>query len=208
MLTITLDKAGKKFNREWIFRQLSFTIHPGDRLAVLGGNGSGKSTLLQVISGYVQLNEGAISFALNGQAVPVDDINRQVSLASPYLQLIEDFTAPELITHIAGAKPFKQNLGARDILKIAELEHAADKYIRQYSSGMKQRLKLALAFLADTPLLLLDEPTSNLDRNGAAWYGRMVKEYGENRTIIVCSNAITEEYDFCTRQLNVMDHKV
>ncbi|NBQ48017.1 MAG: ATP-binding cassette domain-containing protein, partial [Sphingobacteriia bacterium] len=86
--------------------------------------------------------------------------------------------------------------------------HARHKFIRQYSSGMKQRLKLALALLADTPLLLLDEPLSNLDRSGAAWYQQMITDYTAKRTVIVCSNAIEEEHFFCERALDVMDYKV
>ena len=208
MLSISLDKLGKKFNKEWIFRDLSFQIQAKDKLVILGGNGSGKSTLLQVISHYVTPSEGAITYKdAEGTIIDTENIRKQISFASPYIQLIEDFTAPELISHIGIYKPFLKGISESEILKIAELESAKHKFIRQYSSGMKQRLKLSLAILADTPLLLLDEPNSNLDKNAIEWYKKMIKEFGSDRTIIVCSNAISEEYFFCERELNVMDYK-
>ena len=182
-------------------------MSPGERLLIRGGNGSGKSTLLQLISGFVSLSEGTIQWRLNEKTLSVQELYKHLSLASPYLQLTEEFTAPELITHLALAKPFVKNLQADQILEIAQLSHARHKFIRQYSSGMKQRLKLALALMADTPLLLLDEPLSNLDRNGAIWYRQMIADYTPQRTVIVCSNAVEEEHFFCERAIDVMDHK-
>lgn len=208
MISITLNNLGKKFNREWIFRQLSFELGAREKLLIRGGNGSGKSTLLQIISGFVSQSEGNVVWQAADKVLAVEQLYKQIALASPYLQLTEDFTAVELIRHLQSTKPFIQNLTADELLEIAQLGHARHKFIRQYSSGMKQRLKLALALLADTPLLLLDEPLSNLDRSGAAWYQQMITDYTAKRTVIVCSNAIEEEHFFCERALDVMDYKV
>jgi ABC-type multidrug transport system ATPase subunit len=208
LISITLNNLGKKFNREWIFRQLSFELGAREKLLIRGGNGSGKSTLLQIISGFVSQSEGNVVWQAADKVLAVEQLYKQIALASPYLQLTEDFTAVELIRHLQSTKPFIQNLTADELLEIAQLGHARHKFIRQYSSGMKQRLKLALALLADTPLLLLDEPLSNLDRSGAAWYQQMITDYTAKRTVIVCSNAIEEEHFFCERALDVMDYKV
>jgi len=208
LISITLNNLGKKFNREWIFRQLSFELGAGEKLLIRGGNGSGKSTLLQIISGFVSQSEGNLVWQFGDKVLAVEHLYKQIALASPYLQLTEDFTAVELIRHLQSTKPFLQNLTADELLEIAQLGHARHKFIRQYSSGMKQRLKLALALLADTPLLLLDEPLSNLDRSGAAWYQKMITDYTAKRTVIVCSNAVEEEHFFCERALDVMDYKV
>jgi ABC-type multidrug transport system ATPase subunit len=216
LVNITLKDIGKKFNREWIFRNLNAEIRASDKLVILGGNGSGKSTLLQLISGYITPNEGILSYSsfegsdsagAEEKKIDPEKIKDHISFASPYIQLIEDFTAPELISHLRLYKPFVNDFSDAQILEIAQLTHAKNKFIRQYSSGMKQRLKLAVAILADTPVLLLDEPLSNLDKNGGDWYKEMVKQYGANRTVIVCSNAISDEYFFCDRQLNVMEYK-
>ncbi len=231
MISITLNNIGKKFNREWIFKNLNFEILANDKLVILGGNGSGKSTLLQVISGFVSPNEGNIFVSqdstvktlkpLTENAKPQhvsNDLlanNHQssvvnptlISFASPYIQLIEDFTLVEIIEHTALFKPFVNKLSTEKVTEIIELSHAKNKYIKQFSSGMKQRLKLGLAILADTPLLLLDEPVSNLDKNAIEWYKNLISVHSENRTVIVASNAISDEYFFCDKQLNVMDFK-
>jgi ABC-2 type transport system ATP-binding protein len=158
VISISLHKVGKKFNREWIFRDLSFELQAGEKLLIRGGNGSGKSTLLQIISGFVSATEGNIAWHWQTEILKAEALYKKISLASPYLQLTEELTAEELITHLATFKPFTGNKSAIEILDIAQLSHARHKYIRQYSSGMKQRLKLALALLADTSLVLLDEP--------------------------------------------------
>ncbi len=213
MINIKLDNLGKKFHREWIFRNLSAEISTGDKLVILGGNGSGKSTLLQVISGFVTPNEGGLSY-IHAQKesgvfinIEAEKIKNNISFASPYIQLVEDFTATELVEHIQLFKPFIKNKPAEEILEICQLSHTKNKYIRHFSSGMKQRLKLGLAILAKTPVVLLDEPLSNLDKKAAQWYSELVADYTVDRTVIVCSNAIQEEYAFCTTEINVMNYK-
>ena len=207
MLGIALNNLGKKYNREWIFRGINLEVQPLERLLIQGGNGSGKSTLLQIIAGFVTVTEGSLSHTLNNQEITIEQLRKHIALASPYLQVIEEFTAGELIDHLREAKPFVTNLTTQEIIDIAQLSAAKHKYIRHYSSGMKQRLKLAVAFLADTPLLLLDEPLSNLDKNAVRWYKEMIANYTANRTVLVCSNAIDDEHYFCTRSVNVMDYK-
>lgn len=206
-LYIQLEGIGKKFGNEWIFKNLSLNLNPSDKIVLLGGNGSGKSTLLQIISGYVLPNAGKVFFKDGEKKEDPENYKNHLSIATPYLELIEDYTLTELIGHCAVYKPFLNNLSAKEIIDIADLKHAENKYIKNYSSGMKQRVKLALAILADCPLLLLDEPTSNLDKNAIDWYIKLVGWYGDNKTIIVCSNSVKEEFEFCTKELNVMDYK-
>ncbi|MEI6020791.1 MAG: ATP-binding cassette domain-containing protein [Bacteroidota bacterium] len=210
-ISIHLNQIGKKFGREWIFRGLTDDLISGEKLVILGGNGSGKSTLLQVISGFVSPNEGQVLYHRSegaaATALDADNVKDVISLASPYLQLVEDFTATELIEHVAFFKPFVNRMSTEQILDLVELTHAREKYIKQFSSGMKQRLRLGLAILADTPVLLLDEPVSNLDKKAIQWYQQMMTEYGNQKTVIVCSNAIEEEYFFCNKKILVSDYK-
>jgi ABC-type multidrug transport system ATPase subunit len=206
-IDISLDNIGKKFGKEWIFRNVDLKISSGEKIVILGGNGSGKSTLLQIISGYVSPSEGTLKFSNGKEEITGEKSIFSISFASPYLQLVDDLTARELVEHIGEFKPFVNKLKAEKVLQIAKLDQASNKFIRQFSSGMKQRLKLALAFLSDTSVLLLDEPVSNLDREAIEWYKQMVNNYTKDRTVIVCSNAIDEEYYFCTKKINVQDHK-
>lgn len=207
ILSISLNNLGKKFNKEWIFKGLTYEILPDEKLLVLGGNGSGKSTLLQVISGFVTPNEGEVTFMIDGKKADSEKTKNYISLASPYLQLIEDFTLTEMLKHSELFKPFLKNIPVNEIIEILQFQNAKTKLIKQFSSGMKQRLKLGLAILADTPLVLLDEPVSNLDKNAIAWYKNLISTYTQNRIVIVCSNAIADEHFFCDTELNVMDYK-
>jgi ABC-type multidrug transport system ATPase subunit len=207
-INISLSLLGKKFGPEWIFRKLDAEIKYGEKILISGGNGSGKSTLLQVISGYVSPSEGEIKFTSAEGLVETEETRKYISFASPYLQLIEDFTLAETVEHAAIFKPYLKDLTTNDVIGLTGLSHAADKFVKQFSSGMKQRLKLSLAILSDTPLLLLDEPVSNLDKAAIQWYKEMIARYTAERTVIVCSNNIEEEHFFCTRQINISDFKI
>ncbi len=204
-MQISLDNVGKKFHRQWVFRNVKLNINSGDRLAVCGANGSGKSTLLKLISAALVPTEGDILYRTDGEKLPEEMVFRYVSFAAPYLELIEEYTLNELLRfHFALRKPL-DGLDVSDILDISGLDHAKDKYIRHYSSGMKQRLRLSLALLTDSRLLLLDEPLSNLDAGAADWYRALIDQYGAERTILVGSNHQQAEYDFCAQHLNIED---
>jgi ABC-type multidrug transport system ATPase subunit len=206
MLKIHLQKASKRFQYEWIFKNLSLQLKSGDSLAVTGGNGSGKSTLLKCISGAIPITSGQISFESDQNIVPESDWYQLVSLAAPYLELPEEFTLEELIQfHFQFKKPLR-GIRTGELIELLYLDQHAAKPVSQFSSGMKQRLKLGLAFFSDVPLVLLDEPTSNLDKKGISWYNDLVKTYQESRILVVCSNE-PREYDFCTQKIALEDYK-
>lgn len=203
-MEIILSNVGKRFNREWIFRHVDYTFVSGKKYAITGANGSGKSTLLQVIAGSLTFNEGDISFGKNGQKSTTEHFYQSVSIAAPYLELIEEMTAKEMLGF---HQQFKTLVSpAVEILKIVGLENAAHKQIRYFSSGMKQRLKMAQAFFSATPVLFLDEPTSNLDEEGIALYHQLVTNYTKDRLVIVSSND-KQEYDFCDAVIAIGNYK-
>lgn len=202
-ITISASKAGKKFGREWIFRKVDLQLEAGEKIVILGLNGSGKSTLLQALTGYLGLNEGKVTYFNKQQVMADDDIHRVLSLASPYLELVEDFTLQEQIAHASLFKPFLKGLSTEEVITLTGLSAHRDKFIRLFSSGMKQRLKLSLAILADAPVLFLDEPTTNLDATVISWYQELIARYAMHKTIVVCSNSIEAEYAFCQRHLQM-----
>ena len=202
-MKITLQNLGKRYNREWIFRHIEYEFIVGKKYVITGSNGSGKSTLLQVIAGSLMHNEGSVEMH-NGQLLSNEQHYQHISIATPYLELIEEMTALEMLRFHS---TFKQLiLPAAEILQIVNLQASANKQIRYYSSGMKQRLKLALAFFSKTPILLLDEPTTNLDEDGIALYHQLIKNYTTNKLVIVCSND-KQEYSFCEEVLEVGRYK-
>lgn len=206
-MEITLDNIGKRYQREWIFRKVSLSLVQNDRIAILGSNGSGKSTLLQIFSGYLTPSEGKIIWKQNDQMIGVQDVYKQVALATPYMTLYEDFTLRENIQFFSSFKSFKNNLNLLEVADKMGLLAQIDKPLKFYSSGMKQRVKLGLAIMSDTKVLLLDEPSSHLDANAILWYQKLVEEFSLDRIICVASNKEETETLFCNKQLEVADFK-
>lgn len=206
MLKIELEQVGKKFNRQWLFRNISYTFSENKSYAIIGNNGSGKSTLLQMIFGYQTISSGKINHHHNTEKIETDKIHEHTSFVSPYLELPEELSLQEMLQFHFKFKNKIDNISFEDIILKCGLENNRDKQIRFFSSGMKQRLKLALAFFSDTPLLLLDEPCSNLDVQGISWYQEMINEMKSNKTILVASNQLFE-HDFCDAKLNIADFK-
>ena len=205
-MTISLLNTGKRFNREWIFRHCSYTFTSGKNYAITGPNGSGKSTLLQVIAGATLHNEGTIEYSDEQRTTPNEQHYTNISIAAPYLELIEEMTAKEMLEFHSKFKPLISSLSIGEILKIVGLENAVNKQLRYFSSGMKQRLKLAQAFFSNTPVLLLDEPTTNLDADGIALYKTLISNYTKDKLVIVSSN-VKEEYDFCEEVIEIGKYK-
>ncbi len=205
-MQIVLQNIGRRFNRDWIFRGVDYTFRMGESYAVLGPNGSGKSTLLSVLNGSLSPSMGSINYILQDKPVEAEEVFKQLSLAAPYLELIEEFTLFEMVDFHFKFKAYRQNLDRDAVIALLNMHDSRNKMIKYFSSGMKQRLKLALAFCSDTPMLMLDEPTSNLDKQGVDWYLGLVQQFALNRLTIICSNQ-EHEYSFCKQTLNISDYK-
>ncbi|NVO19382.1 MAG: ABC transporter ATP-binding protein [Bacteroidetes bacterium] len=206
-MKIILENIGRKYNYEWIFRSLDFEFESGNAYAILGSNGSGKSTLLQIISGHLHPSTGKINYHLDGKVLEPDDFFRHVSYSGPYLELLEEFTLSEMVRFHHQFKKFRNNMDEEAVIKATTLTGSRNKPIKYFSSGMKQRVKLALAILSNTPLVLLDEPTSNLDQQGIDWFRELLLSNREDRIVIVCSNSQAAEHDFCKQEIVINDYK-
>lgn len=205
-MKIELEGVGKRYKMEWILKGVNLRVEPAQRYAITGPNGSGKSTLLKMLSGYLTPSKGQIRFALNGRPVPTGEVYPHLAYAAPYIELIEELSLLEAIRFHQRFKPFQQGLQPEDVYALLGFKKARRKLIRNFSSGMKQRLKLALALLSDTPYLLLDEPTTNLDTEGIAWYRCLIDDYTTGRTLIIASN-VTVDFDFCEAQIDILQYK-
>jgi ABC-type multidrug transport system ATPase subunit len=206
MFTVQVKNVSKRFHHEWIFKNLDLELSTGDTIAITGGNGSGKSTLLKCLSGAIPLTAGTIQYQAGATQIAEEQWFRNLALATPYLELPEEFTLSEVINfHFQFKKPL-QNRTTTEILEILGLEKHKSKSISQFSSGMKQRVKLALAIFSEVPFLLLDEPTTNLDKQGVTWYLELIQNHCSGRILVVCSND-PREYDFCEKKLALEDFK-
>lgn len=206
-MKINLHNIGKRFQNEWIFKDLNTTLDTENPTAIIGSNGSGKSTLLQVLSGYLTPSKGSIQWEKNGKLISVQHIYKEISLATPSSALYEDFTLKENIAFFSAFKKFKSNLSMEEVAQKMQLEAQMNKQLKFYSSGMRQRVKLGLAIMAESEVLLLDEPSSHLDANAILWYQNLVHEFKENRIVCVASNKEEAETIFCTQKIDILNHK-
>lgn len=205
-MELVLSNVGKRYRFDWIFRHVDFHFQENRKYAILGPNGSGKSTLMKVLSGHLTPSKGKISFKSDSKLLLADHVYRRLSYAAPYIDLIEELTLEEAIQFHLRFKKMRNDLDLKSILDILQFKKARKKEIRFFSSGMKQRLKLVLAICSDTELLLLDEPTTNLDKQGFDWYQELINEYTNDRLVIVASN-VEMDYHFCDEHLSILDYK-
>lgn len=205
-MRIELENIGRRFNRDWIFKNINYSFNQGNSYAVLGENGSGKSTFLQIIAGSLSSSEGNITYQEKQHSISDDNIFKKISLTAPYMDLIEEFTLTELINFHFQFKSYISGFDKEGVIELLSFDKSKNKLIKHFSSGMKQRTKLALAFCSDTPILLLDEPASNLDSRGIDWYLQLIQSLSQNRLLIICSNQ-EYEYNFCNNKLHITDYK-
>ena len=206
-MKIIADKLGKRFNREWIFRNITYQFEPAKTYAITGPNGSGKSTLLQLLWGQVPPSDGTLNyFDENEQSIAVEEVFRHTAIATPYMDLIEEFTLQEMVEfHFKFKKP-RAGMSLESVVDLIGLPKAKDKLIGDFSSGMRQRLKLALAFLSTGSILFLDEPTTNLDHKSTSWYLQRLAEVPANTMIFIASNQ-EHEYPATAIKLDIMSYK-
>jgi ABC-type multidrug transport system ATPase subunit len=205
-LNIALSSIGKKFNRQWLFRNIDLRFESGRSYALTGFNGSGKSTLLQLIYGYQVPSAGTILFSNGEHPVAPEELFRHIAIAAPYIELPEELTLNETLQFHFSFKTFDPSASIEQAITDAGLAGNEHKQIRYFSSGMKQRLRLILALYNECEVLLLDEPCSNLDDQGIVWYRELMLRRKGSRTIIIASNQAAE-YDFCDAVFAVTDFK-
>ncbi|MCD6011786.1 MAG: transporter ATP-binding protein [Flavipsychrobacter sp.] len=206
-MTISLENIGKRFQRYWIFKDVTYTFNQPEAYALLGPNGCGKSTLLRIIAGMQAPSKGKVHIKdANGQPTEISNIFSQTSFCAPGMELVEELTLREFLNfHFSFKRPLN-GLAINDIIEIIGLKNAADKQVGDYSSGMKQRVKLAQAIFVDTPILLLDEPCTNLDQAGVEQYHNWIEHYAKGRLVIVASND-EREYFFCKEMIEIQKYK-
>jgi len=203
-MKLSLVDIGKRFKFHWIFRHVNIEVNARDVIAIKGPNGSGKSTLLRILSGFLSPSEGTVTFEVGNKII--QDFYNEVTYAAPYVDLIDQMTLKEHLNFHQNFKRFKNNLSVEEVIQKLQLEDAADKAIKDFSSGMKQRVRLGLAILSDSKLCILDEPTTNLDIHGFQWYESLLLEFRKNSGVVIASN---EPRDFIqvNKTFNILDFK-
>ncbi|MBU6193210.1 MAG: ATP-binding cassette domain-containing protein, partial [Bacteroidetes bacterium] len=180
------------YRGQWLFKDLHLTIEPGKGLAVTGPNGSGKSTLLLCLAELVSPDLGHLLWSEAPKGRP--------ALAAPGMELPGEFTLQELLDFHFALNPILAGCDPIQELEASGLRASASLQIRHYSSGMTQKLRLVLALLSDSSLLLLDEPHSHLDAHGQTWFQSLLSRVSKDRCLVIASND-PAEYSHCGNTL-------
>jgi ABC-type multidrug transport system ATPase subunit len=173
---------------------------------LLGPNGSGKSTLLRIIASMQAPSDGKLSYHINDKAIEPDAVFPYISFCAPGMEIVEELSFREFLEFHFSFKKLLPGFDISSIIAETGLTKSANMPIADYSSGMKQRVKLAQAIFSDTPALLLDEPCTNLDEQGVEQYRQWIEQYSKDRMVIVASNDV-REYNFCNERLVMEDYK-
>ena len=206
-MKITTQNLSKRFNREWIFRNLNHTFSSGNTYAITGPNGSGKSTLLQVLWGQMPQSAGIVEYlSETNEVVEIENVFKNVSIATPYMDLIEEFTLTEQLQFHFKLRHSRANLSIDEMIRQMYLENARNKYISNFSSGMRQRVKLALAFFTQAEIIFLDEPGTNLDKQAFDWYVNQLHSLPTQSLVFIASNQ-PDEYPESAHKINILDYK-
>tara|TARA_B100001059_G_scaffold98946_1_gene98567 strand:+ start:549 stop:1166 length:618 start_codon:yes stop_codon:yes gene_type:complete len=203
---IVLEGLQKKFGKQHILQDVSYTFQTGSKTVILGSNGSGKSTLIKILSGSLEATEGSPVYTFEGSNVTAKSAGLHVGIAAPYVALNPMFSLKETLAFHEQFCPFPEGFKLTDWLYKAGLAAHEDKRLSTFSSGMLQRVRLLLAVANDRPLLLLDEPLSNLDAEGVQFYTELIRSFAHSKTIIVGSNYQKDEYSYCTDELLLEKH--
>lgn len=203
-LALRAKGVGKDFNRRPVFRDLTFEVSSGEALAVTGKNGAGKSTLLKILSGLLTPTKGRVTYHADGSITDLDVLRPRMGFVSPYLQLYDEFSASEnldVLSRIRSTDHVSQPK-VESLFRIFNLWHRRHDDVRTFSSGMKQRLKYILALAHDPLVLFLDEPTANLDEDGADAVRTIALEVQQSSILVVATND-EREAAWCGKRIHV-----
>jgi ABC-type multidrug transport system ATPase subunit len=189
---IKVNDLSKRFNREWIFKGLDYTFTSGNTYAITGPNGSGKSTLLQILWGQMPQTSGILSYHRGAQKIETENFYQHVSIATPYMDLIDEFTLTEQLKFHFSLRTIRAGHTYADLISKMYLESATNKVIGNFSSGMKQRVKLAMAFFTQADVVFLDEPGTNLDKQAFEWYLSQLNDLPAETIKVIASNQPSE----------------
>ena len=203
---ISLKNVSKRYVYDYVLKRVSFDIESGRVLGISGANGSGKSTLLKIISAHLSKTSGEIIYKKQDQSISESDIYQHLNYAAPYIGTIDEFNLSELIDFHQKFKPFYQALNVKEFLHLLQVNYDPEKLLQNYSSGMQHRVKLGLAILSKSDLVILDEPSSFLDAEARQWFWDFLRKHRHDRTMIIASND-QEDFQLCDRVMSVEEWK-
>lgn len=190
--SIRVNDLSKRFNREWIFKGLTYSFDSGNTYAITGPNGSGKSTLLQILWGQMPPTSGTVTYQSAEKKIDPEVLHEHLTIATPYMDLIDEFTLVEQLQFHFNLRTIRDGLTIDQMIEKLYLSDSRNKAIGNFSSGMKQRVKLGLAFFTKADVVFLDEPSTNLDSQAFEWYLKMLSGLPGDIVTVIASNQPSE----------------
>ena len=203
-ISIIAQGLSKDFNRSAVFKDISFSLSSPASLSITGRNGAGKSTLSKILAGLLSSTRGTIAYSVHGKQIGIEEFKHYIGFVSPYLNLYDEFTALENLQILSSIRTAARQNDERikELLMLVGLWNRRDDVVGTYSSGMKQRLKYAFALLHNPAVLILDEPTSNLDTEGIDVITQIIQEQKKANILIIATND-KEEAHWCEQQIQI-----
>ena len=190
MIKLSLQGIGKKFYRNWVFRNLDFEFSAGEKVLLSGDNGAGKSTLMRILAGQLAPTEGKIHLEIAGKIIDFEHYYRHITWSGPYLDLYTDLTLKESIQLHASLRPLY--VPNKEVASILQLQDHENKILKHFSSGMLHRVKVGLGILTRSSILLLDEATTNMDEANSKLVIDLMDKYLDGRILVFASNKVEE----------------
>lgn len=200
MTKLNIQGLGKKFYRNWVFRNIDFEFSKGDQVLLTGDNGAGKSTLMRILAGQLAPSEGKLTLEIRGKSVDYEHFYKYISWSGPYIDLYTELTLKETIQMHHSLKPLM--VSVQDVAKMLQLEAHSDKLLKHFSSGMLHRVKVGLGILSKSEILLLDEATTNMDEANSRLVLNLMDQYLDDRILIFASNK-PEEFSRFQKKLEL-----
>ncbi len=196
MIELKVQSLTKNFGRKSVFTDLSFTSSV-EVLGIAGANGSGKSTLLRTLSGLLKPTSGVIHWSINQKPVEKEHLQKHIGFSAPYVELYEELTVRENLEFVLTLRSLTDSHQIEHQLEKMDALEFSDQFYGSLSTGQKQRIKLAVAAIHQPQILFLDEPGSNLDRNGIGRVKEMVGEFRSKSAFVLIASNLNEELDLC-----------
>lgn len=199
-MSIEVTQLLKQYGEQKAVNGVSFTVNKGEIVGFLGPNGAGKSTTMKIITGYLQADGGkALVCGLDVASHPIE-VKKKIGYLPEANPLYPDMYVREYLAFVAGIHQLKDVKAAVEkVITLTGLTVESKKKIGQLSKGYKQRVGLAAALIHEPEVLILDEPTSGLDPNQIIEIRNVIKQQGQNKTVLFSSHILQEVEAICDR---------
>ena len=202
-MAIQIQHLNKFIGKQHVLRDICLTINDGEVVGLLGPNGAGKSTLMKIMVGVWDATDGSLQVPETIGFLPEQNPLYEDMYVREYLRFFVEFRNQSSVP--LHATPYTLHQQVEDLISRVGLQREANKKIGQLSKGYRQRVGLAQAMIANPELLILDEPTTGLDPNQLEDIRALIREMGEQRTVILSTHILQEVKQMCTRVI-IINH--